>query len=665
MDIIHLLLLEDLMKSIALPLPVKIIREMILILSILFLSHGIGNVNAAHAAPPSNQDLCGQLLADAKARFQSTLAPDGSIPASLETQAAAQEYIRVSKLCYDQLETQTSAEALQANTPGFIDDGGVILNQGASAEFVLTGNKWGSTAEGTPGGTVTYSLMGNGISLSDEGTGKSVAISSLPTFQPCFITDIETAFAAWQAVSNIKFVQVSDNGAAFNSPSAVGDIRIGAHAFDGPYGTLAHAYFPPPNGYTAAGDLHFDSSENWTCNASGVDIGVVAMHEIGHTLGLQHENTTTVAIMDPYYNSGLSTLQKDDINGITTLYGPASLSAAPTNDDFDSATPIDTYPYEIIINATSATQANDDPATIGPCGTAVGNKTLRKGNQTVWYTYSTPATRPVSIDTYGSSYDTYVAVWTGNRGSLSLVKCDEDTLDAIQGRLTFNAIAGITYHIEVGSFGGYVNEAVVPPALNANLNFHATTFEDVTGNYWAWKYIEGLNSAGVTTGCSTNPRNYCPTATVNRDQMAVFLLKGKHTSSYVPPKATGTKFTDVPASFWAADWIEQLANENITGGCSLGKYCPGNPVTRAQMSIFLLRAKHGSSYTPPPATGMFTDVPASDPTAAWIEELANEGITGGCSVTPKKYCPANTVTRDQMAVFLDRTFNLPTLPATP
>jgi hypothetical protein len=75
------------------------------------------------------------------------------------------------------------------------------------------------------------------------------------------------------------------------------------------------------------------------------------------------------------------------------------------------------------------------------------------------------------------------------------------------------------------------------------------------------------------------------------------------------------------------------------------------------MAVFLLRAEHGSSYVPPPATGIFTDVPADYWAAAWIERLAAEGITGGCG--NGNFCPGVTVTRDQMAVFLVKAFNLP------
>ncbi|MBI5838613.1 MAG: S-layer homology domain-containing protein [Chloroflexi bacterium] len=104
--------------------------------------------------------------------------------------------------------------------------------------------------------------------------------------------------------------------------------------------------------------------------------------------------------------------------------------------------------------------------------------------------------------------------------------------------------------------------------------------------------------------------------------------------------------------------MERLAAEGITSGCGNGNYCPDNAVTRAQMAVFLLRARHGSSYAPPAATGaMFNDVLVNYPGSAWIEQLAREGITSGCS--SNQYCPDSPVTRAQMAVFLVRAFNLP------
>lgn len=186
----------------------------------------------------------------------------------------------------------------------------------------------------------------------------------------------------------------------------------------------------------------------------------------------------------------------------------------------------------------------------------------------------------------------------------------------------------------------------------------STIFTDVPSSYWAAPYIESLYNAGITGGCSTSPLMYCPESTVTRAQMAVFILRGIHGSAYVPPTATGTVFTDVPADYWAASWIEQLAVEGITSGCGGTSYCPDATVTRAQMAVFLLRGKYGSTYTPPAATGtVFADIPSDYWAANWIEQLATEGITSGCG--GGLYCPDAEVTRAQMAVFLVKTFNLP------
>jgi serine protease len=195
-----------------------------------------------------------------------------------------------------------------------------------------------------------------------------------------------------------------------------------------------------------------------------------------------------------------------------------------------------------------------------------------------------------------------------------------------------------------------------------------TFIADVPPNHAFSAWIQALIEAGITGGCATSPLRYCPDAVVTRAQMAVFLLRGIHGAGYAPPSATG-RFDDVPVTgpnpHPLGNWIEQLAQEGITAGCSASppRYCPEDSVTRGQMAVFLLRAKHGAAYQPPEATGLFDDVPVTGPTPHplrnWIEQLAREGITAGCSASPPRYCPDAPVTRAQMAVFLVRAFNLP------
>ena len=140
-----------------------------------------------------------------------------------------------------------------------------------------------------------------------------------------------------------------------------------------------------------------------------------------------------------------------------------------------------------------------------------------------------------------------------------------------------------------------------------------------------------------------------------RRQMAVFLLKARHGLCYVPPPCTGV-FADVPCPSTFAAWIEALAAEGITGGCGNGNYCPTVPVRRDQMAVFLLKAEHGPSYVPPACTGIYADVPCPSTFANWIEQLKAENITGGCG--SGNYCPGSANTRGQMAVFIVKTFGL-------
>jgi hypothetical protein len=200
-------------------------------------------------------------------------------------------------------------------------------------------------------------------------------------------------------------------------------------------------------------------------------------------------------------------------------------------------------------------------------------------------------------------------------------------------------------------------DATAPPIMDVWR--HLVSFADVPSSHLFWPWIEALVEAGITGGCGATPPAYCPDAGVSRAQMAVFLVRAMPTPA--PPAPTGTLFADVPSTHPLAAWIEALAREGITGGCATSppRYCPDGLVTRGQAAVLVLRARHGASYQPPPATGMFADVPAEHPSAPWIEELARTGVTGGCGTSPPLFCPGTAVTRGQLAVLLVRAFDLP------
>lgn len=179
------------------------------------------------------------------------------------------------------------------------------------------------------------------------------------------------------------------------------------------------------------------------------------------------------------------------------------------------------------------------------------------------------------------------------------------------------------------------------------------SFADVPPSRGDYRFVETVLHTGITAGCGGT--TFCPDQNVTRAQMAVFLLRAKHGADYIPPPATGQIFTDVPVNAFGAAWIEQLAAEEITVGCGNGAtYCPSANVTRAQMAVFVLKTEHGAAWTPPAASGDFTDVPISNPFAPWVEALKDEGVTAGCGT--KTYCPYAATKRGQMAVFLTKGF---------
>ncbi|HTR03428.1 MAG TPA: CSLREA domain-containing protein [Thermoanaerobaculia bacterium] len=206
--------------------------------------------------------------------------------------------------------------------------------------------------------------------------------------------------------------------------------------------------------------------------------------------------------------------------------------------------------------------------------------------------------------------------------------------------------------------GALYNVAVVNPStLSATLP--AAWFADFTDVPAANPFhddVEKIFRAAITAGCGGG--NYCPSSSVTRAQMAVFLLRAEHGSSYAPPACAGI-FTDVSCPSQYADWIERLSAEGVTAGCGGGDYCPNAAVTRQQMAVFLLKTEHGPAYVPPTCTGVFEDVTCPSQYADWIEELSTEAITGGCQTSPLLYCPTSPVNRGQMAVFLVKTFSLP------
>ena len=272
---------------------------------------------------------------------------------------------------------------------------------------------------------------------------------------------------------------------------------------------------------------------------------------------------------------------------------------------------------------------------------------------TYWQTYNTcnGTLIPNSVWTSSSSYLlAYNARSTADSVALQDYACSG----------VLNRVSYTSHWWQSGGYDGDGDTIIQTSSLG-------TSFNDVPTTHWAYNYIENMYQIGIMdidairNQCPAS-NLFCPGNSVTRAQMAYFLERGMRGSNFQFPQSGNNFFQDVPSNYWDASVIEQLYTDGITSGCTSNplNFCPETRITRAQMAVLLLRAEHGSSYTPPviPVGGTtgFNDVPRTYWAAAWIKQLAVEGITSGCTTNPPNYCPETWTSRDQMAVFLQRTF---------
>lgn len=190
-----------------------------------------------------------------------------------------------------------------------------------SQSFVLNQVKWGSSTPGTSGGMVTWSFATSNLSVQPS----DVTFQTMPVF---FQDEVRAAFDAWQAVSNIDFVEVSDGSNV--------DIRVGVGAIDGSGGTLgvAHSSFTVNLGaYNTFSQVHIimDSSD-YNSSFDSSEFYTTTLHEIGHAIGLGHEDFAT-SIMGTFANPSVKGLTSDDINGAQAIYGNSLNPGTGDNDD--------------------------------------------------------------------------------------------------------------------------------------------------------------------------------------------------------------------------------------------------------------------------------------------------------------------------------------------
>jgi len=322
-----------------------------------------------------------------------------------------------------------------------------------------------------------YDLIRSGQNLVKWPAGSvpmQVKLGSAQTLQDGtnYSSSFVAALDAWNAVvRDVQFAGTVGAAGAGGDGNRVNEVFFSANVYGQAWGSTTLAVTTTEYSTTqplsdgsyrrTEADILFNSGRTWNSyrgalQSGTVDLRRVAVHELGHALGLDHPDEagqTVTAIMNSHI-SDVDALQRDDLDGAQRLYGVPGVALGPVNDLF--------------VNATNITLPNNNTVTL--TGTSVGasketgepnHASGEAGGASVWWKWTANTNGTLIVSTNGSNFDTLLGAYTGSAvATLTQVASNDDieppptsgTDSATRNRrslVTFNAVAGTTYYFAV------------------------------------------------------------------------------------------------------------------------------------------------------------------------------------------------------------------------
>lgn len=300
--------------------------------------------------------------------------------------------------------------------------------------YVTTGNAWPHPE------LVTLSFIPDGTNTGGDISTMFQTWNARFGSTAAWQNQILKSAQVWAQQTNLNFTVVSDNGTYWGGYQQ-GDPNYGDIRFSGSdwgNSTLAGAVQPPPiNNYDIAGDIDFNVGQAFNIGST-FDLATVAMHEVGHALGLGH-SSTAAAVMFGLYNGTKTALNSDDINGIRAIYG-----GARSKDSYDNAASNGTFG-----TATNVTSLIDSTSKAA----LVNNLDITTTSDIDYYKFTAPSggTGSLTVKVQSSGLSLLAPkVWVYNNGQTQLATATGTGYQGSTLTVTVNGIvAGQNYYVKV------------------------------------------------------------------------------------------------------------------------------------------------------------------------------------------------------------------------